>query len=54
MLEAKTIQQYTNSNYQEKYPFPQGVEVWNEEFSKQYVEAVWAKFTNNGCYTSPQ
>lgn len=54
MLEAKTIQQYTNSNYQEKHPFPQGVEAWNEEFARQYVEAVWAKFTNNGCYTSPQ
>ena len=53
MLEAKIVNQYTSSSYQDKFPFPQGVEVWDEEFAKQYVEAVWAKFTNNGCYTSP-
>lgn len=49
-IEKKLIDQYKDKV--NDYPFPEK-EYWDKEVDRQYVEAIWARFINGNCATSP-
>lgn len=51
-VERKLISDYQTDTYALDYPFPE-VDSWDKSKAKEYIEAIWARFVNNACYTSP-
>lgn len=49
-IEQKLIDQYKDKV--NDYPFPDK-QYWDKEVDRQYVEAIWARFINGSCATSP-
>lgn len=51
-VDVKLLKDYQGEDWKIKYPFPD-VDVWNEKNARKHIEAIWARFVNNNCYTSP-